>query len=538
LLFALGFDIIPALFGDFLNIERRGIDQMRRPKISHAQIITALAVLSGALAWGQSGSSLQYTGQTIQIPGWKSTGTVGNANVDLLGYNPVTRLMYLADRTNKGIDVIDTHTNTVVGLIPMPATSVYTTPTGPNGVWVAINLQQLVVTDGLQSVYVWDLRAPQAQPDVYTFPTTMGTDTDGIAYDPINQAVYVVTDNPPEYLIGINLAYKTVVTQAALPVSADLIAFNPTDGKIYIAAEDAEGTPTNNAAGVWSFDPANGNFAAVAKVGAPCPGHGIDIDPIANVAVVGCAASAQAVANLAVNLTTGATKFFPDQGGTDAVVFNPNTRRFYANGSNYSSTAAAGTVLNCPTSNSPTNIANKRPGVLGIYDAMSGSPAQLDGLTCGPSGHIVGVDPITNLVYVPTGQYPLDPTTNTSGVNGLAVFRDNNPPAQPLVTSAQASLTAAAGSSVAGTVQVAVAGRKLHLTATATNLPNSGVAAWLTVPTTITNEFLACAVNPTNHTAFCGEDLLGDPLIGATVTLSVDSGQGGAAVARGTITGH
>ncbi len=329
-----------------------------------------------------------------------------------------------------------------------------------------------------------------------------------------------------------------MVTQAALPVSADLIAFNPTDGKIYIAAEDAEGTPTNNAAGLWSFDPATGNFATVAKAGPPCPGHGIDIDPISNVAVVGCAASAQAVANMAVNLSTGATKFFPDQGGTDAVVFNPNTRRFYANGSNFSSTAAAGTALNCPTSNSPTNIANKRPGVLAIYDAIAGTSAQLDGLTCGPSGHIVGVDPTTNLVYVPTGQYPLDPAAATTGVNGLALFRDNNPPAQALLTSAQASLAAVAGSSATGKVQVAVTGRKLHLTATATNLPSSGVAAWLTVPTTITNEFLPCAVNPANQTMFCGEDLLGDPLIGATVTLSVDSGQGGFAVARGVISGH
>ncbi len=236
------------------------------------------------------------------IPGWKATGTPGNANIDLMGFNPVTRMMYLADRTNLGIDVIDTHANVVVGLIKMPPTSVYgARPTGPNGVLVAVNLQQLVVTDGLQSVYVWDLRAPQASPDVYTFPTTMGTDTDGIAYDPINQTLYVVTDTPPEYLIGINLAYKEVVTQAALPVSSDLIAFSPTDGKIYIGAEDADGSDANAAAGVLSFDPATNSFTQVAKIGPTCPGHGIDIDPIANVAVVGCAGG-QAQANMAVNL--------------------------------------------------------------------------------------------------------------------------------------------------------------------------------------------------------------------------------------------
>jgi hypothetical protein len=483
-------------------------------------------------------SGLQYV-QTIGIPGWGATGSAGNANVDLLGYNPVTRMMYLADRTNHGIDVIDTRTNVVVGLIKIPPTSIYGTPvTGPNGVIVAINLQQLVVTDGLQSVYVWDLRAPQANPDLYTFPPSMGTDTDGIAYDPINQTVYVVTDNPPEYLIGINLAYKKVVTQAALPVSSDLIAFNPTDGKIYVAAEDADAAaPNTNAnAGVLSFDPVSGTFATVAKLGPACPGHGIDIDPIANVAVVGCAASAQAVANAAVNLSTGASKYFPDIGGTDAVVFNPNNRRFYMNGLNYSS-SAAGPPLNCPTSNSPTNIMNKRPTVIGAADALAGAPAELAGLVCGASGHIVGVDPITNYVYVPTGQYPLDPATNTSGVNGVAVFRDTTAPRQTPVTQAQATLAAIPGSgaAVAGTIQFTLTGRRIHLTAAPTGLPAGAMAAWITVPTTVTNELLPCAVNPSNLTAVCGEDLLGDPLIGATATLSTDGGSGGTAVARGVI---
>ncbi len=519
---------------------------MRRPtknttkqsmRFSRLAVFGGLVVLSGAM-WAQNPqkASLQYL-QTIGIPGWGATGSAGNANVDLLGYNPVTRMMYLADRTNKGIDVIDTRTNVVVGLIKMPPTSVYTTPTGPNGVWVAIDLQQLIVTDGLQSVYVWDLRAPQAQPDIYTFPASMGTDTDGIAYDPINRTVYVVTDNPPEYLIGIDLAYKKVVTTAALPASADLIAFNPTDGKIYVSTEDAEGSPTNAAAGVIAFDPATNTFSTVAKAGPPCPGHGIDIDPVANVAVVGCAASAAAIANMAVNLSTGATKFFPDIGGTDAVVFNPNTRRFYMNGTNYNSSAAAGTTLNCPTSNSATNISNRRAGVIGVADALAGAPAELAGLVCGGGGHIIGVDPISNYVYLPTSQYPLDPATNTSGVNGVAVFRDTAPAAQAPVTSAQASLGAIPGSggATAGTVQFTLAGRRIRVSANASGLAPAAVAAWITVPTTVTNELIDCAVNPANQTMGCNGDLIGDPLIGSTVTLSTDSGSGGVPVARGTV---
>jgi hypothetical protein len=495
----------------------------RRPLLAAVM----MALFAGAV-WGQQSSGLQYL-QTIGIPGWKPTGTAGNANVDLMGYNPVTRMMYLADRTNNGIDVIDTHANVVVGLIKMPASSPpKTPPTGPNGVLVAINLQQLVVTDGQQSVYVWDLRAPQADPDVYTFPTSLGTDTDGIAYDPINQTVYGVTDNPPEYLIGINLAYKTVASQTPLPVSSDLIAFNSIDGKIYISAEDADNNDGNANAGVYVYDPASGNpgtVTQVVKVGPPCPGHGIDIDPISNIAAVGCAGGKGDVGDIAVNLGTGKLlTTFTNVGGTDAVVFNPNNRRFYLAAGLNSSTASG-----CPSVTSPFGTLIP---VLGAVDQNNGSPTA--STACTGVGHIAGVDPITNYVYVPVSQYPPS-ATSTAGANGVLVFRDSTAPAQSLVTQASAKLLGI-GNAASGTVEFVTLGRRMHLFANASGLPPSAVAAWITVPTTVAIEMLPCAVNPANVTAVCSDDLLGDPLIGAMTTLSTDAGTGGVATARGMIT--
>lgn len=133
-----------------------------------------------------SGANLQDSGlkliQTITVPNW----SVGVANTDLFGFNPVNRIMYLADRTNHAVTVIDTHTNTVIGEITLAANTVVNQPL------IAIDLQQLVVSDGLQSVLVWNLvaPAPNAQPEVYKMPTTT---PDGMDYDPINQTVYVVT---------------------------------------------------------------------------------------------------------------------------------------------------------------------------------------------------------------------------------------------------------------------------------------------------------------------------------------------------------
>ncbi|PWU06001.1 MAG: hypothetical protein C5B51_13195, partial [Terriglobia bacterium] len=481
---------------------------MKLSKISRPFLRTLPALFAGVLAWGQGlpSSGMQYL-QTIAIPGWRATGSAGNANVDVMGFNPVTRFMYLADRTNHGVDVIDTRTNVVVGLLQMASNSV------PNVPLVAVNLQQLAVSDGLKSVYVWDLKAPQAQPDKYDLPSTT---TDGMDYDPINQTVYVITDDAPYYLVGISLPYKKITTQTVLPGSADLIKFNPVDGKIYVGLEDAD---NNNAgAGVAAYDPATDKITANYKIGPACPVHGIDIDPISNIAVLGCFGGT-ATGDMAISLADGSVLKTFVVGGTDTIVFNPNNRRFYA-GAGLNTAATSG----CPQSFSTT--ATKRTPVVGIFDASgpTGAAVREYAAACTGGGHIAGVDPITNFVYVPVSQYPADPASSSSGQNGVLVFRDSTPPAQAPVTQAQAALTAFGSSMAGGTVQFTLAGRRMRLTAAPTGI--TGPAAWLSVPTTVTNEFVACAVNPANGTAGCSGDLLGDPLIGSVVTLSVDSGSG------------
>src|SRR5438034_125471 len=99
-----------------------------------------------------SGQSLQNSGliflQTIPVPNWR----VGTANTDVFGFNPVTQTMYLADRTNHGIDVINSRDNGFLGTIPLASNSV------PNVPLVVIDRQELVVSDGLSSVFVYNLR--------------------------------------------------------------------------------------------------------------------------------------------------------------------------------------------------------------------------------------------------------------------------------------------------------------------------------------------------------------------------------------------
>jgi hypothetical protein len=107
------------------------------------------------------------------------------------------------------------------------------------------------------------------------------------------------------------------------------------------------------------------------------------------------------------------------------------------------------------------------------------------------------------------------------------VFRDLTPPAQKPTTLTQVTLSGSA----TGTVSMALSGRSIKVMAYPTGI--TGTRALLVIPTTVTNETVPCAVDTAGHRAICNETLIGDPMIGATATLSVD----GAAVATGIITG-
>src|SRR5260370_40521442 len=76
-----------------------------------------------------------------------------------------------------------------------------------NGVVVAPDLQQLVVTDGRANAFVYDLRVPGSAPDQYALPNVSGTDA--LDYDPFNHNVYVINSNSPYYMSGIDLINKT-----------------------------------------------------------------------------------------------------------------------------------------------------------------------------------------------------------------------------------------------------------------------------------------------------------------------------------------
>jgi hypothetical protein len=467
-----------------------------------------IALLSGVAPAQVNNSVLQYV-QTIIVPTWTNTGT-NQQNSDIWALNPQTHILYVADRTNHSVDAIDTHSNVVVGVMPLPGNP------STNGALIAPDLQQLVATDGKTNVLVYNLLLPGSGPDIYDLPN-IGGGTDALDYDPLNHTVYVINGTAPYYITGIDLLRKTVAGQLQLPGSPELMRWNPNNGLIYQVITD--GDNKNAGAGVAAYDPVS-NTIQPTFLTPTCVPHGIEIDAVTNTALLGCGTNQ---AQILMNLKDGTIlKSFPDVTGSDLIAYNPNTRRFYTGSAGNQST----------TTGCPADSTNSFP-IVGVMDAKGPASAgygRLVGVMCsGRNTKGPGIDPLQNLIYAATRQYPVNAGDATTGQAGILVFLDPSGPTQPPTNKTQATL-ASLGAGVTGTAQMALTGRAIHVHATFQGV--SGASGTLNLTTTVGNEAIGCAVDPTGGPTVCDGDLLGDPLIGGSALFGVD----GTPAAQGTIT--
>ncbi len=326
------------------------------PRRIYAMCACLILAVDGSAQTTVPSAGLQYV-TNISVPNWTQT-VATQANFDLFAFNPLTRIMYVADRTNKSVGSIDTRTNSYVGTTVLP------TGGSTNGVVIAPDLQQLIVTDGLANVIVYDLAVPGSQPAVYPVPNiTAGTDA--LDYNPVNQTVYVINGTAPYYMTGIDLVNQRVSSQLKLPASPELMKFDPVDGMIYQVFTD--GDNKNAGAGVARYNPYTNTLSPTWPI--PCVPHGIDIDPLTNTAIIGCGVANPSVANSnggQALMELGGGKIlnrFPDVSGTDLLNFNSNNRRWYtASSSNISKTTGC-----------PTDSTNSVP-VIGVFDANGPTP--------------------------------------------------------------------------------------------------------------------------------------------------------------------
>lgn len=468
-------------------------------RLSAISTLVALSIGSALCQVTAPKAGLTVLG-VLPVPNWATSGANQEAT-DLSSFDPLTQVLYYADRVNHAVLAIDTKTNSILGWVPVPNC----VGSCPSGVLAVPDLGKLVVTDRATTVYIYDLNLPGSQPVAVTVPTAI----DELDYDPIHQRVYIGNTTAPFFMTGIDLTganANTVTASLALPGAPEQPRFNPVDGLIYLTVPSV---------GVLVFDPTAGAAGTGALLKTytltNCSGNGNWIDPVTNSMLVGC----NNVAGLQmISLVDGSViATFPAANTDDVIAFSPALHRWYTgSGSNTND------VGGCPA----TTAGNVFP-ILGVFQAGTGTakPSMVGAECSGRNGSNLAIDPIHSTIFVPTRQYPSDPANLDSGQAGMLIFHDPTPlPATPAHT------TAPLGSY--GTADFAVKGRTMNVTAILKGVPDGYTQ--LVVTTTVSNDEVVPCFGSGGQ-GYCVGTLIGDPIIGGMSLL----GNNGTILAKGKI---
>jgi hypothetical protein len=385
--------VVPSGAAVLLVVEGAMSVKLRRPiraTASRAGIAAAACIMIAATGPASAGAGL-VPHKAISIPpnfgGTTNAGGVSSFDISYVDANAHTFI--LGDRTNKGVDVIDTRTNTLTmiagqgvfkGVVAVCA--VANSCSGPNGVLIvnATTDSSGNITGGeiwagdagagltsgagcisasqCSSVKVLDLKTGALKNNINTGGQFR---TDEMCFDPKDNVVMATNnaDTPP-YATVFDASTKKIV--AIIPFvnntnGAEQCQYNPRTGLFYQTAPEQGGPGDNSFPGaVVAIDPKIAiaqNFA-----GTPGPGVGNTVPVVANYVIpltacdgpqgmaigpqpqilIGCnggPASAQSSdASVVINDgSTGGTPGsviaeLPNQDGPDMVDFNPSSRLY------------------------------------------------------------------------------------------------------------------------------------------------------------------------------------------------------------------
>ena len=322
---------------------------------------------------------------TIQVPGKPLT------SFDFTFADRVLPLYYLTDRSNAGLDIIDTRTNTFVtrigGFIGSRNDPVTGQPnpdiSGPAAVQ-PVGVGEVWVSDGDSTVKVVDLFS---QTVVATISTTLPDQTadqalraDGMSYDPRDHILMVQNGaaSPPFVTLISTLPSDRrvlghIVFDDAESVEASL--YDPVNGLFYLNLPQIGSDPNNGAVSV--IDPRK--LAEVARFPLTgCNGAGLALAPRQKL-LVGCSLGNGSQIISARDGTVLAD--IPQVSGSDQVTYNPGDGNFYL--------AAR------------TNPAENGGPSLGIINAATN--AFVTNVPTNSSAHAVSADRRTNHIFVPSG---------------------------------------------------------------------------------------------------------------------------------------
>jgi hypothetical protein len=323
-------------------------------------------------------------------------------SVDISWFNPETQKLYLADRNNKGVDIIDTKTNTVVGLAtgfvgitplpPLPNTTA--NAAGPNGILVTNNPHQLWAGDGTGDIRVYSLDNKGTSPALLKIishldpafvalrgPLGAQRRADELAYDPDDQLILMawdddldlfvalvrVSSNPNNINVVKTISFKTPNCPAfggCATAGIEQPVYDHDSNRFYIAIPASTGHPNGEIVRINPKTMAvDGDFdttGTAPAAGVPCFPHGLTLGPRQNL-LLGCSgdgATGTQMISIIMKATTGQVlQTFNQLGGSDEVYYDKGNNTYFL-------------AMSSWTSSGKTGTGNPTPS-LGIIDAGS-----------------------------------------------------------------------------------------------------------------------------------------------------------------------
>ena len=393
-----------------------------RFSVSMATVITTL-LLVGNSAWADTVSLIT----TVPVPPTVLNSTAGALySFDISWVDDASQAYFLADRSNRVVDVVDAQTLAFLGQAfanpPFRGFQPCSPPAGandcagPNGVVAAF--PWLFVTDAGSRVVTIDLRTGATVADIVT-KVGEPTRADELAYDQRDALLLVINNasNPPfgtlikvDQTTGGLAVVKNIILDAAHGVDAQNGAeqpvWHPGTGRFYLTIPQIGSNVRDG--GVLRIDPTTGNIDRTFAVRF-CGPAGLTVGPSPDL-LVGCNTVFDTAGNVwdpngtvsaapkavILNVLTGGTTDVPGVGAGDQVWFNKGDGRYYVTGSGSpfrplpAATAKGATPLGVIDAGDPTQIQ-----LVPTYNVPAG--------TGHPAGtaHSVAVNAGNNRVFVP-----------------------------------------------------------------------------------------------------------------------------------------
>jgi hypothetical protein len=355
----------------------------------------------------------------VQIPGNPLR------SYDISWVNPDRAEYYLADRSNAGIDIINTHNlifmrtlgkGLFVGVVLNPNTgAVDNDHSGPDG--VVTHGRWLYAGDGDSTLKVFDLNAPNASALKATLSTGGEARVDEMALTKDGELLLTVNnaDEPPFatlFMANGDRSFNSVREITKITINATLFpdtpaieqpAWDPKTKRFYVSVPilgkpGGCGTATCDG-GLMVIDPDTvtpvsmvlGAFNPATNTGvlelSDCGPNGATVGPHDNL-LLGCT-SANNPTNTSTLVINATTKHFSHVNGivgSDEVWFNKGDGRYYT-----------GSNRNCKTT-APCPAAANQAAVLGVIDRTS---VLIETIPQSSGSHSVAADSKRNLIFVP-----------------------------------------------------------------------------------------------------------------------------------------